>query len=139
MKNLFLCLLGLGFIFFNQNAQACSCESNSGPLDSSAAILKVAKIKAALGRGAQIKTEEVEVIKSYPTIYERLNLTGFKGTSCEVHGPNGESHHYCSNSEKIDYKVVVFNGKTNCTIIVKAKADRNSVSVRAISKTCEEI
>ena len=137
MKNSLLCLLGLGFIFFYNNAQACSCDSNSAPLDPSDAIIKVARIKAALGRGSQVKAEEIEAIKSYPTLFERLNLDSFKGTSCETHGPNGESHHYGSGSEKADYKVVVFNGKTTCTIIVKAKADRHSVSARAISKICE--
>lgn len=137
MKNSLLCLLGLGFIFFYNNAQACSCDSNSAPLDDESAVIKVARMKAALGRGGQVKAEEIEAIKSYPNLFERLNLDSFKGTSCEVHGPNGESHHYCSGSAKIDYKVVVFNSNTTCTIIVRAKSDRHSVSARAISKICE--
>ena len=114
----------------NQAAQACSCSDY--PLDPTAAITRAAKMAAGFGRATSIDVENgIKQIKVYPNLGEFLNIEHFKGSSCEVFGPNHESLFYCATTRRADYEVTVKSRAAKCTVTVHAVSKLKSISARA--------
>ncbi len=110
-------------------AIACSCsEYTLNPRES---IKEV--IEQRIGHGYKLdKSIKLDMVKAYPTLAERTNLYGFKGTSCEVFGPQDESLFYCSGRIKADYEVVV----KNCVYTVQAKSTYTKVKAKIKNVEC---
>ena len=136
MKNLILGMLAI--LFTVDYAHACSCSSY--PLYPEAAIKSA--VTNAIDGGRSTKIISIEPIKAYPSLLEKLNIEGFKGTSCEVIGPNNESLFYCSSRIKTDSKVIATKWvsptqEVMCTVIVRSVAKYTSVSAKVIAQTCK--
>lgn len=131
--------IALAVAFISSHVAACSCSQGSFPLDQQQAIIHSAKMKAGLGMWVTVEEKDIKITKSYPTLWEKVNFSGFKGTSCETFGPNKESHFYCSNSFKAKYDVIVRDNKSLCIVNVIAKSNTRRVKATAIKKKCESI
>lgn len=132
-------IIAFAVVFISNHVIACSCSEGSFPLDQQEAIIHSAKMKAGLGMWVIVEDKDIKITKSYPTLWEKMNLGGFKGTSCETFGPNKESHFYCSTTFKAKYDVIVRNNKSQCTVNVMAKSNTRTVKATAIKKKCESI
>jgi len=126
MKSILLLTVLLGTL----NSYACQCEKY--PLSHGDVIKKVVNKKF----GQEVKLDlrqDVTAIKAYPSIVEKLDLFGFRGTSCEVSGPQGESLYHCINRVKYDYLVKV----GSCELIVRAKSNYKKAKAKVVSTTCK--
>lgn len=135
MKTLSLVLLSI--VLFPNLSQACSCETGTWPLDPTEALISNARKASRYGRSSKVDAEkDIEVIKTYPSIWERLNWIHFKGTSCEVKGPNGESHFACSGRDKADYRITVHSGSQSCQMILRAFGTPKTLKIQVIANGC---
>ena len=76
---------------------------------------------------------EMKWIAYYPTLEERMFWSSTRGTSCEGSGPNGEILAFCAGSRKSDYLVKL----KDCEVVIRAKSDYTSVSLKELSSTCK--
>ena len=119
--------------FALSQSHACSCgESKANPLS---VIEQVVRNEfSTFDHFAMDATREIVMIKAFPSVYEKLNLTGFKNTSCEIKGPEGESLDYCSSSRKADFEVKI--AAKGCSMVVRARYTTHSVSAKVIKSNC---
>lgn len=138
MKTLTVLSLIVLNLVSNSKAEACSCGYGSWPIDPTDAIIGAAIPASGGGRSTKIdKQNDIKLVKVHPTLLEKLNIDGFKGTSCEVHGPNGESLHYCMWKRTEDFKVTVHRHNGTCDLIIRAKTTTRSAKARVIENNCK--
>lgn len=125
MKNIIAIVILVGA----WNSYACQCDKY--PVSHREVINNT--ISKEIGEKISLDfRNDVEAIKAYPTLVEKVDLFGFRGTSCEVTGPQGEFLYHCINRVKYDYKVVL----NNCEFIVRAKSNYKRAKAKLIAKTC---
>lgn len=122
-------MLTLCLVLSSFNIWACSCSKYV--LSHDTAIEQF--VKNEFGRRAKIDLDQdVVLIKAYPSLIEKMDLFKFKGTSCEVRGPQDEFLYHCINKVKYDYLIKL----NNCEVVLRVKSTYSKVSSRLISKTC---
>lgn len=122
-------LLAISLTILSSNTFACSCSDY--PMAHDEVILEAIEQKLGYKTKIDFKTD-VEAIKAYPTLAEKLNLSGFKGTSCEVKGPQNETLDYCSPRAKYDYIVKA----EKCIFVVQANSNSKEAKAKIKKMNC---
>lgn len=81
-----------------------------------------------------VSKEQIEWVAHHPSLPERLLIGSIRGTSCEIKGPQGEPVAYCGFSRKSDYRIKL----EKCEILLRVKSDREKVSFKELTSTCEK-
>ncbi len=124
-------LIASFLVLFASYTHACSCSEY--PLDHDAAIESY--IMNRYDHFVELKEEDVQWIAYYPSILERIEYPGMRGTSCEGRGPNDEIMLHCSNSRKSDYKIKLQRRK--CEVVLRVKSTFTNISIKELSSTCK--
>jgi hypothetical protein len=124
-------------LFASSSAFACGCVYY--PLSPTDAIVQTAYMAAHGGRSTHIDRETGIVnTRAFPTLDEQNDTYKFKGTGCEILGPQKESLFFCSPVDDREYVVTVKTYKQTCTVNVRAVSEYQSVSAKLVSTTCVE-
>jgi hypothetical protein len=84
---------------------------------------------------AELLEENVEVLRYYPTSYERLFAGDFRDTSCGDEGPNGEPMFHCSHRFKAN--LLLKFPKENCEIEVQVTSTYSKVKIKKNRSNCK--
>jgi hypothetical protein len=84
---------------------------------------------------AELLDENVEVLRYYPTTYERLFASDFRDTSCGNEGPNGEVMFHCSHRFKAD--MLLKFPKDKCEMKVQVTSTYGQVKIKKLSSSCK--
>jgi hypothetical protein len=127
MKTLLL-ILALTLASFSIMA----CECSEYPVDADPIVEQIHKKSF----GSDITIGDSEWLKAYPTLSERL-FNDFRGSSCEIIGPNQESMMMCTGKYKSDYRYsVTLASGAACTVDVQIKASIKKASAKVLRTTC---
>ena len=123
-------LLTLALALTSSNVLACECGEY--PVDADPIVEQT--LRKSFGNDITIK--DSEWLKAYPTLSERL-FNDFRGSSCEIIGPNQESLMMCTGKYKSDYRYsVTLASGTDCTVDVQIKASIKKASAKILRTTC---
>ncbi len=123
-------LLTLALTLTSFNVMACECSEY--PVDADPIVEQT--LKKSLG--SDITIRDPEWLKAYPTLSERL-FNDFRGSSCEIIGPNQESMMMCTGKYKSDYRYsVTLASGAACTVDVQVKASIKKASAKILRTTC---
>ena len=127
MKSLML-VLAVTLSSFN----ILACECGEYPVDADPIVEET--LEKSLGTDITIK--DSEWLKAYPTLSERL-FNDFRGSSCEIIGPNRESMMMCTGKYKSDYRYsVTLASGAACKVDVQIKASIKKASAKILRTTC---
>lgn len=127
---------------FSLSTLACQCDYGDHPIKDSRPLI-TSLLQKKLGNNIQIENDrwgnmDMEWVRYYPTLLDRIYAPSERGTSCEGHGPNGEPMMACGSSEKSDYRVSVILASGNkCSALVQVKVSTKKGAVKLLSTDCK--
>jgi hypothetical protein len=122
------------------SASALACECSEYPVETDPVVESL--LKKSFGNDIVIKKSEYgdmesEWLKAYPTLMERIFAADYRGSSCEIIGPNEESLMMCAGKYKSDYRYFLkLASGTDCTADIQVKASIKKASAKLLRTTC---
>lgn len=129
MKHLIL----LSTLIISAYSYSCSCEQRDFTTPYSGTM-----IKKLIERVFNAKVGDIELVKYYPSVFERVfspKPEARTGGNCWGNGPENAPMHYCQLKSKAKYKVDI--PELGCYAIVKAKRNSRISRAKLITHTCK--